>query len=232
MIRLELKLLSRSFVLPATALSTAMICGFVLILPARPLSARLTAFFVFMDPATIGVAFVGAMVLSEKARGTLSALAVTPMRAAAYVGARTAGLTLVTLASSLAVIGVARDGAFHLPRTLLSLALCSTVAVLIGLFCVVRTRSMNHLVVALLWVTTLLYLPLLGHFGVLPDRLALILAPIPSYAMLVALTAAVEPASVTTWAQAGAALYLIAWICLGWRRTLGAFERTVVHEGR
>lgn len=230
--RLELKLQVRSFVIPATAVSTAMICGFVLVLPTRPLSARLTAFLVFMDPATIGLSFVGAMVLAEKAQGTLSALGVTPVRPAAYVGARTASLTLLTFASSLAVVYVATAGAFDLPRLLPALTLCSAVAVLIGLFCVARAASMNQLVVTLLWVTTLLYAPLLGHFGAVPDSLAAWLAPIPSYAMLTALSASVDPASVSTPAQLASALYLMGWVWMGWRWTLREFERVILSDDR
>jgi ABC-type Na+ efflux pump permease subunit len=232
MLRLELKLQARSFIVPATVVGTALICGVVLVLPSRPLEPRLTAFFVFMDPATIGLSFVGAMVLAEKAQGTLAALGVTPLRPAAYVGARTAALTLLTLASSLVVVYVASGGAFDPLRQLPALALCSAVAVLIGLFCVARAASMNQLVVKLLWVTTLLYVPLLAHFGVLPQPLATVLAPIPSYAMLTALTASVDPGSVSGTAQAASALYLVAWIWMGWRWSVRAFERVIVTEGR
>lgn len=232
LLRLELTLQRRSFLLPATAVSTAAICGFVLLLPSRPLSPRLAAFFVFMDPATIGLSFVGAMVLAEKAQGTLRALGVAPVSPSAYVGAKTVSLTLLTFASSVTVVWVATGGAFDPGRGLLALTLCSAVAVLIGLFCVARAASMNQLVMTLLWVTTLLYLPLLGHFGVLPAALGAVLAPIPSYAMLTALAASVDPESVPVHAQAASAAYLAAWIWVGWRWTTRAFERVVVTGGR
>ena len=112
LLRLDLKLQARSFIYPATVVSTAMICGFVTILPAKPMPPRLTAFFVFMDPATIGLSFVGAMVLMEKAQGTLFALGVTPAKPWTYVGAKTVSLTLLTFASSLVVVAVATGGAF------------------------------------------------------------------------------------------------------------------------
>lgn len=232
LLRLDLKLQARSFLYPATLLSTAMICGFVLLLPMRPLPPRLTAFFVFMDPATIGLSFVGAIVLAEKAQGTLFALGVTPVRPAAYVAARIVSLSLLTFASSLIVVAVATRGGFHPPRLLVALALCSAVAVLIGLSCVARAASLNHLVVMLLWVTTLLYLPLLGHFGLLSGGWTALLAPIPSWAMLVGLTASVDPAAVDIGVQIGAALYLAVWVFLGWRWTLRGFERALITEGR
>lgn len=232
LLRLDLTLQARSFVYPATVASTAMICGFIILLPAKPLPPPLTAFFVFMDPATIGLSFVGAMVLMEKAHGTLIAVGVTPARPAAYVAAKTVSLTLLTFASSLVVVQVATGGAFDLVHQLVALTLCSTVVVLIGLFCVARAASMNQLVVSLLWVSTLLYLPLLSHFGVLADALTPLVAIIPSYAMLIALEASVDPASVPVYAQAYAALYLTAWIWMGWRWTLREFESSIVTEGR
>ena len=178
--RLELLLQRRSFILPATVVSTAVICGFVLLLPARPPAPRVTAFFVFMDPATIGLSFVGAMVLMEKAQGTLDALAVTPPRPTAYVAAKATFLTVLTFASGLVVVSVATRGDFDVARQLLALALCSGVAVILGLACVARAASMNHLVMTLLWVSTVLYLPLLAHFGIVSGPASAMLAPIPS----------------------------------------------------
>lgn len=232
LLRLELTLQARSFIYPATVVSTAMICVFVLLLPVKSLSPRLSVFFVFMDPATIGLSFVGAIVLMEKAQGTLAALGVTPLRPAAYVGAKTVALTLVSLGSGLVVAYVATRGAFDLPRLLLALALCSAVMVLIGLACVARATSMTQLVVVLLWVSTVLYLPLLTHFGVLPPAIATILALIPSHAMLVALMAAVTPDSISLLAQLIAALYLGLWVWVGWSWTLREFQRAIVTEGR
>jgi fluoroquinolone transport system permease protein len=232
LVRLDLTLQARSFIYPATAVSTAMICAFIMLLPSRPLSPRLTAFFVFLDPATIGLSFVGAMVLMEKAEGTLFALGVTPTKPAAYVGSKTITLTLLTFASSLAVVWVATGGSLDVWRQLLALTLCSAVAVLIGLFCVAGALSMNQLVIRLLAVTTLLYVPLLSHFDVVPDGFTPVAALIPSYAMLVALEAAADPASVSVLAQGYAAVYLAVWVALGWRWTLRAFERAIVSEGR
>ena len=62
-LRLDLRLQARSFLYPATAVSTGVICGVLLLLPVRAVSPRLTAFFVFLDPATIGLSFVGANAL-------------------------------------------------------------------------------------------------------------------------------------------------------------------------
>jgi fluoroquinolone transport system permease protein len=232
LLRLDLTLQARSFIYPATAVSTAMICSFVVLLPGGQLSPRLTAFFVFMDPAIIGLSFVGAMVLMEKASGTLYALGVTPTIPASYVGAKTVSLTLLTFASSMVVVGVATGGAFDLFRQTIAITLCSTVAVVIGLLCVARVASMNQLVVRLTVVTTLLYVPLLSHFDVLRPAFTPVVAVIPSYAMLVALESSVDPSSASVAAQVSAPLYLVAWIVVGWHRTVKGFESVIVTEGK
>jgi hypothetical protein len=141
-------------------------------------------------------------------------------------------LTLISFVSGLVVAYVATRGAFDPPRLLLALALSSAVMVLIGLACVARAASMTQLVVLLLWVSTVLYLPLLSHFGVGPSAMAAILAIIPSHAMLVALTAGMSQDSTSFVSQLIAAFYLALWVWAGWYWTLREFERAIVTEGR
>ncbi len=232
LLRLDLVLQTRSFLYPATAVSTLMICLFIMLLPDRPASPELVAFLVFMDPATIGLSFVGAMVLVEKSQGTLLALDLTPTLPQAYVSAKAISLTLLTFVSSLVVVLVATAGAFDLIRQLVALSLCSVVAVLMGLVCVARARGMNHLVVRLLGVTTLLYLPLLPHFGVVGGASGMALGLIPSYAMLTVLRASVDPATVSLVGQGLAVAYLVVWAAALWRWTMREFEGSIVTEGR
>lgn len=231
MLRWELGLQARSFIYPATVVSTAMICGFILILPVESLSPVWVTFFVFMDPAMIGLSFVGAIVLMEKAEGTIQALGVTPVRPWLYVAAKTISLTLLTFASGLIVAVVAADN-FDILRMLLALALSSVVAVLVGFACVARVPSMNKLTITLLWVSTLAYLPLLSHFGVLPESLTPAIALIPSYAVLIALTLSVEPSGVSMIEEMYAYGYLSLWCFGAWFWALREFSRNIVTEGK
>ena len=232
LLRLELTIQRRSFLYPATVVTTGLIAVVALMLPARPAPPRLAAFLVFLDPATIGLSFVGALVLMERTQGTLAALGVTPVRPAGYLAAKALTLTVPTLVSGLVVLAVATRGAFDPFRAGIALTLSSAVAVLIGLWCVAPAASMNHLVVRLLWVSTLLYLPLLGHFGVAPPAVRAALAPIPSHAMLVTLSSAADPGAVSARALVAAAAYLVLWIVVGCWRALSAFEAAMVTEGR
>jgi fluoroquinolone transport system permease protein len=221
----------RSMVYTATVVSTLVICGFILILPVDGLSGRWATFFIFIDPATIGLSFVGAVVLMEKSQGTLVALGVTPMRPWVYVASKVLSLTLLTFASGLVVAWVAAEG-FNLGRLLVALALSSVVAVLIGFACVARAPSMNKLTVTLLWVSTLGFLPLLAHFELLPGVLDMAMGLIPSYAILLALLLAVDPGSVSP-AQAWFAYgYLVIWCGVGWWWALREYTRSIVTDGK
>jgi len=231
-LRWEVTLQLRSFVYPATVVSTAVICAFVLILPLSTRSPELTAFFVFMDPATIGLSFVGAIVLKEKAQNTLSALGVTPLRPWVYVLTKTVSLTTLAFASGLVVAWVAANGAFHVPRMVFAIALSSAVAVQVGFACVARAPSMNKLSITLLWVSMLGYLPLLVHFDLVTPALTPVLAVIPSYAMLVLITGAVDGNHVSGAESLLAASYLGAWCALGAWWTLREYGRAMVSDGK
>jgi fluoroquinolone transport system permease protein len=230
-VRWDLRLQLRSFIYPATVVSTALICGFILVLPVQALPADWAAFFVFMDPALIGLSFVGAIVLMEKAEGTIFALGVTPMRPATYVAAKTITLTLLAFASGLVVAYVAADR-IELWRLLAALTLSSTFAVLVGLACVARVPTMNKLMITLLWVEIIILLPVLVHFAVLPETLTPVLALIPSYAILVAITLSLEPVDVSVWKEIYAYGYLALWCALGWFWALREYTRNIVTEGR
>jgi fluoroquinolone transport system permease protein len=153
----EIALQARSFIYPATVVSTLMICGFIVVLPVDQLSVSWAVFFIFMDPAMIGFSFVGAIILMEKAEGTIAAVGVSPMQPDLYIAVKIISLTLVTFASGVVVAYVAADD-FALLRMLSVLTLSSVVAVLIGFVVAARAPSMNKLTITLLWTSMIAYL--------------------------------------------------------------------------
>jgi ABC-type Na+ efflux pump permease subunit len=231
-LRFEVALQLRSFVYPATVISTLVICAFIAILPLTTRSAELAAFFVYMDPATIGLSFVGAIVLKEKAQGTLAALGVTPLRPWIYVAAKTVSLTALAFLSGVVVAYMATGGAFDVARMLFAIALASTLAVQVGFACVARAPSMNKLSITLLWVSMLGYLPLLAHFELAPAVLTPAFAVIPSYAMLTLFTGAVDGSDVSTEQWWLAVAYVTAWCALGAWWTLREYTRELVSDGK
>ena len=227
----ELSLQSRSFIYPATVVSTLMICGFIVALPVEQLPVEWATFFIFLDPAMIGLSFVGAIILMEKSEGTIGALGVTPMKPGMYIAVKVVSLTLVTFASGLAVAYVASDG-FLVVRILVTLALSSTVAVLVGFACAARAPSMNKLTITLLWVSMIAYAPLLTHFGVLPDAVTPAIALIPSYAVIVLLESCLLATPLTELATLSAFAYLIAWVIGGTYWASREYIANIVTEGR
>jgi hypothetical protein len=148
-----------------------------------------------------------------------------------YVASKATSLTLVTFASGIAVAWVATDGVFDALRLVLALTLASTVAVLVGFTCVARAPSMNKLMITLLWVTTVAYLPLLLFFDVLPEPWGLVLAPLPSYAMLTSFSWAADP-NLGFEAGLPALGYLLAWCVVGGWWAVREYTRSIVTGGR
>ena len=180
----------------------------------------------------LGLSFVGAMVLREKSEGTIFALGITPLKPWVYVFSKTVTLTVITFASSLVVAYVATDGDFNVPRMLLVLTLVSTLATLVGFACVARVPSMNKLMIHWLWLTNLLYVPALTHFEIFPDALTPIIALIPSYAVLIGLTWAVDVDVYPTSALLYAFSYMVIWCGIGWWWTLREYTRSIVSSGQ
>ncbi|MFN3239260.1 MAG: hypothetical protein ACE37D_19690 [Pseudomonadales bacterium] len=230
-LRWEIALQARSFIYPATVVSTLMICGFLSVLPVEQLSPAWVTFFVFIDPAMIGLSFVGAIILMEKSEGTILAVGVSPMEPGLYIAAKVISLTLVTFASGLAVAYVAADD-FLLIRMLLTLTLSSTVAVLVGFACAARAPSMNKLTITLLWVSMIAYAPLLTHFGVLPESLTPLIALIPSYAVLLLLESCVSTSPFDSTLLIASFGYLVAWVVAGWLWASREYLANITTEGR
>ncbi len=230
-VRWDLGLQVRSFIYPATVVSTGMICGFILLLPVSPLPVAWSTFFIFIDPALLGLSFIGAIVLMEKTEGTIFALGVTPMRPSIYVASKTISLTLLAFASGLVVAFVAAED-FNLLTMLLALTLSSTVAVLIGFVCVARIPSMNKLMITLLWVTVLGYIPLLSHFELIPGVLTPVIALIPSYAILLAVKFSIAPTELSMIEMLYAYGYLVLWCVIGWLWTLREYTRYIITDGK
>lgn len=227
----EIALQARSFIYPATVVSTLMICGFIVVLPVDQLSVSWAVFFIFMDPAMIGFSFVGAIILMEKAEGTIAAVGVSPMQPDLYIAVKIISLTLVTFASGVVVAYVAADD-FALLRMLSVLTLSSVVAVLIGFVVAARAPSMNKLTITLLWTSMIAYLPLLTHFEVLPELVTPVIALIPSYAVLILLESTLQALPLSATSTLAAYAYLLVWVVLGWLWAKREYTANIVTEGR
>lgn len=231
MIGFDVVLQARHHIFTANVVSTMAICGFVVLIPAAAMSVPLATFFIFADPALIGLAFVGAIVLMEKTMRVHMALGVTPSPAWIYVASKVLILTVAGTLSGLAVAWVAYRGSFDWAVMTFGLGLSNMLAVLIGFILVARARSMNDLLVRLLYANTILFLPLGDHFGLVPEPFQYLTWPIPSTQMLWLIGAAGEPANIADWQFWGAIAYLLVCIFLASAWALKAY-RVALSEGR
>lgn len=231
MIRWDLDLQARNYIMVMNAVSTAVIIAFVLLI-GPPVPASVASFFIFADPALIGLSLTGAIVLMEKSARVLSALGVAPSPPWVYVASKTVTMTGMGALSALAVAWVGLGGAFDWPLMILAVLLSNIIAVLIGFACVARAPSMNAFMTYLLMVAALLFAALPAHFGILPDWGVLSSMLLPSYAMLLALNGAADPSSLSAAQWSYAIGYQLVWIALGWAWSLHEFSAHIVTEGR
>lgn len=232
MLRWDVTLQARNYIYVANVVSTAAIIVFVLLLPLDPLPAPVASFFIFADPALIGLSFIGAIVMMEKASRVLSALGVTPSPPSVYVLSKTLTMSVNGILSGLAVAWFALDGEFTWGLMILALSLSNTVAVLLGFAIVARAPSMNGLMIFLLFGTSILFIPLLAHFGLVSGPAEWGLAVIPSYAMLMSFEGAANPSLLSNAQWVYAIGYQAIWIVLGWMWALREFKQSIVSEGR
>ena len=65
MLRWDITLQARNYIYVANVISTAAIIVFVLLLPVDPLPVPAASFFIFTDPALIGLSFIGCVITTD-----------------------------------------------------------------------------------------------------------------------------------------------------------------------
>jgi fluoroquinolone transport system permease protein len=125
--------------------------------PILAINLQLTTFF-----------FMAGLMLLERDEGTLSALAVSPLSASAYLAMRTLSLTGLATAETLAIvwIGFGTNGSWGL--ILAGTAALGVIYTGFGAAVAARYESVNALLLPASAVVGLLLLPLLAHFGFAP----------------------------------------------------------------
>lgn len=197
----DVRLQARENVYLFTVLTTAAFAVLLLLLPADAPSAAVTA-VLFLDPAIVGVSFVGSIVLMERSQNTLAALSVTPAEPKHYVLSKIVTLTGLTFVGGMTLVALAFHplGWERALRFVLAMTFTGTLGVLAGLVAITRSRTMNHFIARLFPISVVAYLPLLAHFGVVVDETLewLLFGWNPGHAMLRVLSWAAEPAEVST----------------------------------
>ncbi len=196
----DVRVQSRERIYLFTGFTTAAFAVVVALLPENTPPTVVTA-ILLLDPAIVGLGFVGGLILLERSQHLPPALAVTPAAPADHVLAKLGTFAGLTVAGGLAIVIVAwwpTPSVALLLRMALALTFTGVLAVLGGLVMVATANSLNHLIARAFPVSIIVDLPLLAQFGIVEGWLAWVLFGLnPGHAMLLALLWAADPSAVT-----------------------------------
>lgn len=123
----------------------------------------------FFDPATIGIVFVGALVLFEKSENVLQALIVTPMRTDDYLLSKIISLTSLSIISAsvfITLMVIFNETEFNILYLISGIILTSVMLILLGFIIISRVQNVNgYLLGIVIGFLGLTFPPLLHLFG-------------------------------------------------------------------
>jgi fluoroquinolone transport system permease protein len=166
--------------------------------------------------------FVGALVLLEKAEGTLAAQVVSPLRAGEYLAAKVITLTALALAYNLAVVTLVVGSGFGVLALIAGVGAMGALMVMAGFVAVARYDSVNEYLLPSLPYAAGLMLPLAYMFGW--DSPLLYLHPLQGPMLL--MRAAFAPTD--AWQLVYSALASALWLGVGAWLSQRSFQRFVV----
>lgn len=132
---------------------------YLLFLSALPASIRMktAVILILTDPATMGLFFMGAIVLLEKSQRVLNSLAVSPIRPEEYVFAKAGSIALISLLVSI-VLGVSAKME-HIGGIVCGTLFGSMIYTMIGLGIGVKARTLNAFIVLTIPVEIVSFVP-------------------------------------------------------------------------
>lgn len=202
--RMDLRAQWRYGIAPAAALATIVWVVVLWQVPARTLPT-LVPLAIFSDLGLVALFFLPGLVLYERTQRVLAALTVSPLEFTEYLVAKLAGLTVLALATSGALV-LLTPGRARLAPLLAGVVLLSLVTGLIGFTIAARCHSIVEFIMAVQLPALPLCLPLLWIAGF---DLGPVAAFVPTHAALLLLAAAYRPVP-------GGSLLLASAACLAW----------------
>ena len=117
--------------------------------------------------------FMAALVLFEKAEGVLAALVVTPLGSSSYLLSKTISLTLLATVETFAIAAIVFED-IRWPSAIAGSLLLGFFYACAGFVTVVPFSSIHRFLLPSVLVVSFLFLPLLGHFELVPRWLMLL----------------------------------------------------------
>ena len=133
--------------------------------------------YLFLDPALIGIMFVGALVLFEKTENTLQALTVTPMKMRNYFLAKIISLTLLSVVAATLFLFLVHGLEFNYLYMFLGIILTSVFLILLGFILSSRCNSINQYLLNVGAFNLVLFIPPMLHLSGLYQNVVFYLWP-------------------------------------------------------
>lgn len=142
------------------AVLTVIYIAVLFALPGK-LKEKAAAILIFSDPASMGLFFMGAIVLLEKSQHTTCALAVSPVHATEYVIAKVSSLSAISLVVA-AILALAAD-ADNLHIVLFGTFISSVIFTLLGIIAATKIASLNQFILWTVPIETVCFVPAILH---------------------------------------------------------------------
>lgn len=142
------------------AVLTAIYVTILFMLP-ESWKEKAIAILIFSDPASMGLFFMGAIVLLEKSQHTPCAFAVSPVRAAEYVIAKVSSLSAISLAVAVILTLAARADNIHI--ILFGTVISSVIFTLLGIIAAARIAGLNQFILRTVPLEIVCFVPAILH---------------------------------------------------------------------
>ena len=231
MVKWEFILLYRYYIIHISVLSVILYFLSTQAIPDMN-KPELHTMLLFFDPATIGLLFVGALVLFEKSENILQALVVTPMKVDDYLLTKILTLTILSTISAaifITLLSIFGDVEFNILYLALGVIFASIMLILLGFILVSRVNSINEY---LLWMAVsflgLAFPPML-HISGLYENVIFYLWP--THASLTLFKGVFFSSGLELWEIAYGIGYQMFWIGLLYFLAKKAFHKHIVLKG-
>ncbi len=146
-----------------------VIYAIVLLAVPESWKEKTAVILIFSDPASMGLFFMGAIVLLEKSQHTPCAFAVSPVRTVEYVIAKISSLSAISLVVA-AILALAA-GVNNLHIVLLGTVISNMIFTLLGIIIATKIISLNQFILWTVPIEIVCYVPAILHlFKITPAR--------------------------------------------------------------
>lgn len=194
--------------------------------------SQIHSVLLFFDPATIGIVFVGALVLFEKSENVLQALVVTPMRTDDYLLSKIISLTIISIISAtvfMTLMVIFNETEFNILYLISGIILTSVMLILLGFIIISRVQNVNgYLLGMIIGFLGLTFPPLLHLFGLFENPLFYLW---PTLASFIIFNGVFQPASLELWEIVYGLGYQMVWIGIFYFLSKKSFYEYIILKG-